>query len=144
MPALLALIPTKDWVYLSLIMVIIGFTGYYTIHERHVGAAHEIAALKKSSDELQAKAAAHVALVAKAYATASTSNMETLNAQLKVASDRHDSDAQRLREYDAVARKARSFVIGQQAFFHINVIKMGNTLQLEFLHFRDQRNGHTA
>ncbi len=101
---LLALIPTKDWIYAGIILAMLGGFGWYTVHERDIGKAHEIAALKKSSDELQAKAAAHVVQVAKAYATASTSNMETLNAQLKVASDRHNSDARRLREYEAYRR----------------------------------------
>lgn len=104
MPALLKLVPLKDWVYLSLILALLGGFGAYTIHERHLGAAHEITVLKKSSDELQAKAAAHVIQVAKAYSTASTANEEKLNAQLKAASDQHDSDAQRLREYDAYRR----------------------------------------
>ncbi len=71
-------------------------------------------ALKKSSDELQAKAAAHVALVAKAYSTASTANLEKLNDQLKAASDQHDSDAQRLREYDTY-RRAHPVVASTQA-----------------------------
>ncbi len=114
MTALLKLVPLKDWVYLSLILVLMGGFVSYTIHERHLGAAHEIAALKKSSDELQAKAAAHVAAVAKSYSTASTSNLETLNAQLKIASAQHDSDAQRLREYDAY-RRAHSTVASAQA-----------------------------
>jgi hypothetical protein len=104
MSALLALIPLKDWIYLSLIAALLGGFAAYTIHERNLGAAHEVATLKKSSDELQAKAAAHVAQVAKAYSTASTVNLENLNAQLKAASDQHDSDAQRLREYDAYRR----------------------------------------
>jgi hypothetical protein len=104
MLALLKLVPLKDWIYLSLIVALLGGFVSYTIHERDIGKAHELAVLKKSSDELQAKAAAHVAQVAKAYSTASISNLETLNAQLKTASDQHDSDAQRLREYDAYRR----------------------------------------
>jgi hypothetical protein len=104
MSALLALIPLKDWIYGGIIVAILAGFGWYTVHERDLGKASEVAALKKSSDELQAKAAAHVAQVAKAYSTASTVNLENLNAQLKAASDQHDSDAQRLREYDAYRR----------------------------------------
>jgi len=114
MLALLKLVPFKDWVYLSLILALLGGFAAYTIHERRIGAAHEATALKKSSDELQAKAAAHVAQVAKAYAESSTANEENLNAQLKAASDQHDSDAQRLREYDAY-RRSHSAVASAQA-----------------------------
>jgi hypothetical protein len=100
MPALLALVPIKDWVYLSLILALIGGFVSYTIHERHLGAAHEVAALKKSSNTLQAAAVKHNAEIAKAYAASSSKIVGDLNAQLKTASDQHDSDAQRLREYD--------------------------------------------
>jgi len=49
MGALLALIPSKDWLYVAAISaLLIGF-GAYTIHERRAGAAHEAAALKASS-----------------------------------------------------------------------------------------------
>jgi hypothetical protein len=102
--ALFSLIPIKDWVYSGIIIAILAGFGWYTIHERDIGKADEVAALQKSSQALQAKAAAHVAQVAKAYSTASSVNLENLNAQLKAASDQHDSDAQRLREYDAYRR----------------------------------------
>ena len=51
---LLSLIPGKDWIYLGLIVALLAGFGAYTVHERHLGAAHEVAALKASSDKLQA------------------------------------------------------------------------------------------
>ena len=61
MGALLALIPGKDLAYGSaIIALLIGF-GWYTIHERNLGAAHEIAALKVSSDKLIAQTAKQTA-----------------------------------------------------------------------------------
>ena len=61
MGALLALIPGKDLAYGSaIIALLIGF-GWYTIHERNLGAAHEIAALKASSDKLIAQTAKQTA-----------------------------------------------------------------------------------
>jgi len=102
--ALLALVPIKDWVYVGVIVALLTAFGIYTVHERHEGEAHEIAALKKSSDALQAKEAAHVIAVAKAYADSANANEEKLNAQLQAAADQHNSDADRLREYDAYRR----------------------------------------
>ncbi len=55
MGALLALIPSKDLVYCAILLAVIAGFGAYTIHERHIGAAHETAALKASSAKLQAE-----------------------------------------------------------------------------------------
>jgi hypothetical protein len=54
MGALLALIPGKDIVYGIIIVAILAGFGAYTVHERHLGAAHEVAALRASSDKIQA------------------------------------------------------------------------------------------
>ena len=55
MGALLALIPSKDLVYCAILLAVIAGFGAYTVHERHLGAAHETAALKVSSAKLQAE-----------------------------------------------------------------------------------------
>lgn len=44
MPAFLALIPFKDWCYLGVIMAILAGFGWYTYHERSIGAAKVVAA----------------------------------------------------------------------------------------------------
>jgi hypothetical protein len=73
MGALLALIPFKDWVYGGIILsLLIGF-GVYTVHERNLGAAHEVAALKASSDKLTKETAAQTAAL-KAQATTAEQN----------------------------------------------------------------------
>jgi hypothetical protein len=61
MPALLALIPGKDWLYGGIIVALLAGFGWFTVHERHAGAAHEVAALKASSDKLQAQTAVQTA-----------------------------------------------------------------------------------
>ena len=61
MGALLALIPSKDLVYCAILLAVIAGFGAYTIHERHIGAAHETAALKASSDKLIAQTAKQTA-----------------------------------------------------------------------------------
>ena len=53
MGALLALIPTKDAIYGALILCIVLFGVYEVHHLKAEGAAHEMAALKASSDKLQ-------------------------------------------------------------------------------------------
>ncbi len=61
MGALLALIPGKDLVYCAILLAVIAGFGAYTVHERHLGAAHEVAALKASSDKLIAQTAKQTA-----------------------------------------------------------------------------------
>lgn len=58
---MLSLIPLKDWIYVTVIGALIVSFGAWTIHERHVGAAHEIAALKASSDKLEQETAKQTA-----------------------------------------------------------------------------------
>lgn len=54
MLALLKLVPLKDWLYLSLIVALLGGFASYTIHERHVGEAKieaaEAKAVTKAND----------------------------------------------------------------------------------------------
>ena len=61
MPALLALIPLKDWVYSGLIILLIGFGVYERHHLIAEGQQHELAALKLSSDRLQKQTAIQTA-----------------------------------------------------------------------------------
>lgn len=104
MPALLALIPFRDWIYGALIVGLIVFG----IHERNhliaEGAAHEAAALKESSDKLIAQETAHVALVAKTYAAQAAKTTETLDEQTQATAAAQSDAAQRLRNYDAYRR----------------------------------------
>lgn len=61
MGALLALIPGKDLIYGALILALLAFGAYEVHHLKAEGAAHEIAALKASSDKLQAQTAKQTA-----------------------------------------------------------------------------------
>jgi hypothetical protein len=61
MPALLALIPGKDWLYGGLIVLLISFGIYERHHLIAEGQQHELAALKLSSDKLQKQTAIQTA-----------------------------------------------------------------------------------
>jgi hypothetical protein len=64
MPALLALIPGKDWLYAGIITALLAAFGWYTVHERGVEHAKDMAAAAKvvakdnaivAADDSQAK-----------------------------------------------------------------------------------------
>ena len=104
MIALFKLIPLKDWLYVAAILtVIVGLTSY-TVHERRVGAAHEVAALKASSDKLNAAADAKIAALTKEHAATVAQVESKLDAQLQSALTQHDADLKRLRDFDAYRR----------------------------------------
>jgi len=50
MPALLALVPLKDWIYGGIIVALLAGFGWYTVHERHIGEAKIEASDKKVAD----------------------------------------------------------------------------------------------
>ncbi len=101
MGALLSFIPGKDLVYGGIIIALI-LSGIYEVHHlKAEGAAHEIAALQKSSAALQADAAKQVAETATNYATTVATITEKADEDAKASTAQHESDAQRLREYDA-------------------------------------------
>lgn len=49
MGALLALIPTKDWIYGGVVVALLAGFGWYTVHERNIGKAHEVALVTKQA-----------------------------------------------------------------------------------------------
>jgi hypothetical protein len=101
MGVLLSFIPEKDLFWGGIVVaLLIGF-GFFVHHERSLGAAHEVAALKISSDKLVAAAAKQVQETASNYAATVAALQEKTDATLKADAVQHDSDAQRLREYNA-------------------------------------------
>ncbi len=105
MPALLALIPFKDWVYLGIITALVAGFGWYTVHERHEGEAHEVAALQKSSAKLVNEANAQIATLTAAHAAELKKVLSDNDQQLQAATVQHNSDTQRLRDADAYRRQ---------------------------------------
>ncbi len=105
MPGLLSLIPLKDWVYGALIAALLAFGVYEVNHLKAEGAAHEVAVLQASSAKLTADAQKQVVATATAYAKSLTKVKGDLDEQVKTAAVQHDSDAQRLRDYDAYRRQ---------------------------------------
>lgn len=80
--------------------------GAYTIHERNVQHAKDIAAVKESSDKVIAAATAHVADLNTHHAAEVAAITETFNAQHKVDLAQSASDAVRLRQFDALRRQS--------------------------------------
>lgn len=112
MPALLALIPLKDWLYAGLIafLIIFGVVQYHDIEAK--GAAHEAAtvqalsvktdaAAKEKNDKLTADYSAAVVTVGVTYAKA----MQTADAA-------HAADVQRLQHFAAANHGASPGVGG--------------------------------
>lgn len=104
MPPFLALIPTKDYIYAAIIVALLAGFGWYTIHERHIGAAKEVAALKVSSDELNRKADAKIVKLNTEHATQVATIIGVIDNERKANVSAAASDADRLREYDAYRR----------------------------------------
>lgn len=104
MPALLALIPFRDWCWAALLAGLIAFGLYEHHHLIAEGAAHEVAALKVSSDKLIAQEAAHVAEVAKNYAASAAALQGKLDEQTQTADARHAADLKRVQDFSAYRR----------------------------------------
>lgn len=103
------MLPIKDYVYIAaIIALLIGF-GVFVKHERNIGEAKEVAALKVSSDKLQAAADAKVAQLTAQHATEVTTIKVNYENALTADSAQRASDAQRLRNFDAY-RSAHSAV----------------------------------
>lgn len=104
MPALLALIPLKDWLWAALVAALIAGVIYERNHLIAEGAAHEIAALQASSAKLQAAAEARVQQLAADYAATVVAHQETFDAQTQVANAQLSDAAKRVSDYDAYRR----------------------------------------
>jgi len=95
---------SKLYLYLGGLIAIALAFGTYTYHERAIGAAKEIAALKVSSDALQKAADAKVQQLATDYAATVAAHTETFDAQTQVDATQHASDLKRLSDFDAYRR----------------------------------------
>ncbi len=97
--------PIKDYIYGGAILaLLIGF-GWYTAHERNIGKAHELAVLQESSQKLQAAAEAKVAALSAQHASEVSTIKVNYEAQHTADSLQHDTDTQRLRNFDAYRRQ---------------------------------------
>ena len=104
MPALLSLIPGKDWFYAALIALLLSLGLYERHHLLTEGAQRQEAVVQAASAKVQADAAKQTAAVAAAYAGTVTGLQETIDAQTQAAALQHNTDSQRLRDYDAYRR----------------------------------------
>lgn len=104
MGVLLSFIPQKDIFYGALLLLALAAGAYEVHHLKAEGAAHEISALQASSAKLQAEAAKQIAENTANYAATVAAVTEKADADYKVSAAQHESDAQRLRDYDAYRR----------------------------------------
>lgn len=113
MGALLSLIPGKDLAYGAAIITLLIGAGVFVHHERALGAAHELAALKASSDKLNKAADAKVAALTADHNQENEENANIREAQLRagvalsaqLSSVRNQFDAYR-RSHEAVGGAA--------------------------------------
>lgn len=99
-----ALAPIRDYIYLALFLILVGFGVYEHFHLIHEGATHELSTLQKSSDKLNAAADAKIINLNVAHAADLKAIKEKADAQAKIDSASLAGDAERLREYDAYRR----------------------------------------
>ena len=101
MGVLLSFIPEKDLFYGALFAILLAGGAWAVHHERVLGAAHEMAVLKDSSDKLQAAAIKQNQETASNYAATVAAVTEKADENQKSNAAQHDADLQRLRELDA-------------------------------------------
>lgn len=100
MTALLKLIPLKDWIYLAILILLGCGFWYYTVHERKIGAAHEIAAVTKASDATKRQAQATIDTNAAQYAANLKASQEKRDADVNAAAAHAADLGERLRYYE--------------------------------------------
>ena len=91
----------KDYLYGAALLILVAGFGWYTVHERDLGKARELAILQESSQKLQAAADAHVAALVAQHDHEVASLKGTYENQRIIDSAQRISDAQRLHNYDA-------------------------------------------
>lgn len=98
------IVGVRDYLYLAIFLAFVGFVLYERHHLIAEGETKILTEVKKTSAAAEQKADALVAkLTAEHIAEVAKIKGET-GEQLKAISDLHDSDAERLREYDAYRR----------------------------------------
>lgn len=102
--ALLKLIPFRDYLWAAALVALITFGLYEHHHLIAEGEAIKTAEVNKASLEAQAEADARVAQLTADHVDEVASIKEVHEKQHQVDSALHDSDAVRLRQYDAYRR----------------------------------------
>ena len=103
--ALFALLPGKDWLYLTAIVALLCGFGWYTHKERVYGAAHELAMVQGSAAQLETANASKLSKLAAADA-ANLATIEASHAQALAASNASTAAlAVRLRNAESAVRR---------------------------------------
>lgn len=104
MGAILKLVPLKDWIYLAIIVVAgLAFWGY-SVHERKVGAAHEVEAVTKASDRTKADAQKVLDAKTDDYKLKLKASQEKRDEDVNAAAAHAADLGDRLRHYEALNR----------------------------------------
>jgi hypothetical protein len=99
--AILGLIPSRVWEYLGIVLALSIAFGAYTLHERRLGAAHELAAVVAENAAVTAAADQRIADLTKDY-TAKLKGAQDAFLQNALAADKqHAADVDRLRKLAA-------------------------------------------
>lgn len=107
--AILKLLPAKDYVYGAIIAALLGWFGWYTYHERHVGAQETVAAVQKASKKAEATAEKQVQKLTNEHAADVAAIEDKYEGMLSDADDAHNADLQRLHDAERY-RQANSAV----------------------------------
>lgn len=101
MLALLKLIPLKDFVYLGVILAILGAALYERNHLINEGEAKEVVAVTKAGQKAEAAAETTIKTLTDQHATAVATIEDNYEGMLKDADAQHTADTDRLRNFDA-------------------------------------------
>lgn len=104
MGALAALVPFKDYAWGALVILLISGGIYERQHLIDEGKAKEIVSVKVASEKAEAAAEAKIINLNVAHEADIVKVQKTYEDTAKADAVLHDSDAQRLREYDAYRR----------------------------------------
>ena len=91
------MITIRDYVYGTLIAGIVGWFTWYTIHERHLGAAKELAAVQAENARVTKAAEDRIAQLTAQYDAAQKQRDEIYANALVSERSAHDADLARLR-----------------------------------------------
>ena len=97
----LALIPARVWAEIGGAIALLLLFAAYTVHERHLGAQHELVAVQAASDKTKAETQETIDQLDKEYKIALATIQEKQDEQLKAAATNADDLTRRLRNYQA-------------------------------------------
>ena len=103
-------IPAKDLLYSGALVAAFTWFLWYSHHERAVGAANQLAAVTKASDDATKKATTRVDELTAAHAKDLSEIEDRYETLIQKSDAAHDDDLARLRKYEAGSGKTPTHV----------------------------------